>query len=177
MECQLKILWQLFLLMPNYSTKLCSFFSGVLLHVVLSLPTYLLSSWCHVIAVVHILVLSILRTWSIHPSQFLIKILLFCRWHWMFLCCGIALHSRSSLGIYFFNSVSFTCSWMCQASSFLALLFSTCHFLMLFIKTDTTKLSYNFNIAWMKNFEELHNLHYLLNMLYFFQSVVNVIPQ
>ena len=50
----------------------------------LGLPTFRLPSRCHVKAVVHILVLSILRTWPIHPN-FLFAILSLTL---MYLFCG-----------------------------------------------------------------------------------------
>ena len=59
--------------------------SVVLLHLLfLGLPTFRLPSRCHVKAVVHVLVLSILRTWPIHPN-FLFAILSLTL---MFLFCG-----------------------------------------------------------------------------------------
>ena len=66
----LSVLCYCFYRRPTIPTKPCSFLlSGPPpFSFFLGLPTFRLPSRCHVKAVVHILVLSILRTWPIHPN-------------------------------------------------------------------------------------------------------------
>ena len=77
----------LFLPTPNYSNQalfVLAQWSSSIFFFFLGLPTFRLPSGCHVKAVVHILVLSILRTWPIHPN-FLFAILSLTL---MYLFCG-----------------------------------------------------------------------------------------
>lgn len=124
--------------------------SVVLLHVVLGRPTFLLPSGCHVKAVVHIRVLSILSTWPIHP-------------HFLFATLSLTFdvlvfRSSSSFEIFSGHLILSICLrhlfW--KVSSFFLSCSVVFQVSLPYVKTDSTKLLYSFTFVWMENFEEFH---------------------
>ena len=131
----------LFMPTPNYSNQVCSFLLSGPPPCCLGLPTFCLPSGYNVKAVLHIMMLSILRTWLIYP-------------HFLFAILSLTfdvpvLRRYSSLEI-FSNSkhpFSYLAGLFWNLSSFSLSRSVVFHVSVPYVRTENTKLLYGWKIS------------------------------